>query len=129
MAEGMSDDFRKHFLGTHFFNPPRYLKLLEVIPTADTLSEVVSFVADFCDRKLPARIAERKVQPPDLPRLVGELESEAARQHQIAVAAEGHRFRDGALTVLTIVSVPGPTRCAPERRLASSVTETAFARL
>src|SRR5699024_3751339 len=36
MAEGRSDDFRKHFMGTHFFNPPRYLKLLEVIPTKDT---------------------------------------------------------------------------------------------
>ena len=36
MAEGRSDDFRKHWLGTHFFNPPRYLRLLEIIPTAET---------------------------------------------------------------------------------------------
>ena len=36
IAEGLSDGFKKHFLGTHFFNPPRYLKLLEIIPTADT---------------------------------------------------------------------------------------------
>src|SRR5690242_4773727 len=36
IAEGRSKGFKKHFLGTHFFNPPRYLKLLEVIPTADT---------------------------------------------------------------------------------------------
>src|SRR5690606_6137200 len=36
MAEGRSDDFRKHFCGTHFFNPPRYLRLLEIIPTPDT---------------------------------------------------------------------------------------------
>ena len=36
LAEGRSDGFRRHFLGTHFFNPPRYLKLLELIPTADT---------------------------------------------------------------------------------------------
>jgi 3-hydroxyacyl-CoA dehydrogenase len=40
MAEGMAEDFRRHFLGTHFFNPPRYLKLLEIIPTADTSPEV-----------------------------------------------------------------------------------------
>ncbi len=40
IAEGLSEGFRKHFLGTHFFNPPRYLKLLEVIPTPDTLPEV-----------------------------------------------------------------------------------------
>ena len=41
MAEGRSEDFQKHFLGTHFFNPPRYLKLLEVIPTKATNSEVL----------------------------------------------------------------------------------------
>ena len=52
MAEGRSDDFRRHFLGTHFFNPPRYLKLLETIPTSDTDREVVGFVADYCDRRL-----------------------------------------------------------------------------
>ncbi|HSO75232.1 MAG TPA: 3-hydroxyacyl-CoA dehydrogenase NAD-binding domain-containing protein, partial [Blastocatellia bacterium] len=44
MATGMSDDFRRQFLGTHFFNPPRYLKLLETIPTADTDRGVVDFV-------------------------------------------------------------------------------------
>ena len=38
MAEGRSEDFGKHFLGTHFFNPPRYLKLLEVIPAETTRS-------------------------------------------------------------------------------------------
>ena len=42
MAEGRSEDFQKHFLGTHFFNPPRYLKLLEVIPTKYTAPEVFS---------------------------------------------------------------------------------------
>ncbi|MFY9573905.1 MAG: 3-hydroxyacyl-CoA dehydrogenase NAD-binding domain-containing protein, partial [Blastocatellia bacterium] len=63
MAEGMSEDFRKHFLGTHFFNPPRYLKLLEVIPTADTLPEVVSFIADFCDRRLGKGIVFAKDTP------------------------------------------------------------------
>ena len=36
IAEGLPDDFRAHFLGTHFFNPPRYMKLLEIIPTGDT---------------------------------------------------------------------------------------------
>src|SRR5579859_4843343 len=47
IAEGRSDDFKRHFLGTHFFNPPRYLKLLEVIPTADTAPEVVAFMTAF----------------------------------------------------------------------------------
>src|SRR4030095_9341685 len=44
LAEGRSDDFRRHWIGTHFFNPPRYLHLLEVIPTADTSPVVVDAV-------------------------------------------------------------------------------------
>ncbi|HSB08271.1 MAG TPA: 3-hydroxyacyl-CoA dehydrogenase NAD-binding domain-containing protein [Blastocatellia bacterium] len=63
MAEGMSDDFRAHFLGTHFFNPPRYLKLLEVISTPDTLAEVVAAIADFCDRRLGKGIVFAKDTP------------------------------------------------------------------
>jgi 3-hydroxyacyl-CoA dehydrogenase len=47
IAEGRSDDFRAHFLGTHFFNPPRYLKLLELIPTGDTAPEVLDFMIGF----------------------------------------------------------------------------------
>jgi 3-hydroxyacyl-CoA dehydrogenase len=46
-----SADFRKHFIGTHFFNPPRYMKLLEVIPTADTAPEVTKFVRDFAEQR------------------------------------------------------------------------------
>ncbi len=52
MAEGRSDDFKNHFCGTHFFNPPRYLKLLEIIPTQHTLPEVISFLLDFGDKIL-----------------------------------------------------------------------------
>lgn len=47
MAEGRSEDFRKNFCGTHFFNPPRYLKLLEIIPTADTSQELIHFLMNF----------------------------------------------------------------------------------
>jgi 3-hydroxyacyl-CoA dehydrogenase len=49
MAEGRSDDFKKHFCGTHFFNPPRYLRLFEVIPTPYTSKEVVDFVMHYGD--------------------------------------------------------------------------------
>jgi 3-hydroxyacyl-CoA dehydrogenase len=52
MAEGRSEDFRKHFCGTHFFNPPRYLKLLEIIPTSDTDPEVVKFLMHYGDLDL-----------------------------------------------------------------------------
>lgn len=49
MAEGRSDDFQKYFCGTHFFNPPRYLRLLEIIPTAKTDQEIVSFLMHYGD--------------------------------------------------------------------------------
>ena len=52
MAEGRSDDFKKHFCGTHFFNPPRYLRLLEIIPTPFTDPEVVEFLMHFGDLHL-----------------------------------------------------------------------------
>ncbi len=52
IAEGASSDFKANFLGTHFFNPPRYMKLLEVIPTMETRPEITEFVRDFADRRL-----------------------------------------------------------------------------
>lgn len=52
MSEGRSDDFRKHFCGTHFFNPPRYLKLFEIIPGPDTSPEVIEFLQDYAARFL-----------------------------------------------------------------------------
>ena len=47
MTEGRSEDFQKHFLGTHFFNPPRYLQLLEIIPTPHTNPDIVDFLLDY----------------------------------------------------------------------------------
>ncbi len=52
MAEGRSEDFRKHFCGTHFFNPPRYLRLLEIIPTPETDPAIIDFLMEFGDRFL-----------------------------------------------------------------------------
>lgn len=52
MAEGRSADFKAHFCGTHFFNPPRYLRLLEIIPTADTKQEVIDFLMLYGDLQL-----------------------------------------------------------------------------
>ena len=49
LARAMPDDFRSHFLGTHFFNPPRYMKLLELIPTPETLPEIVKGISNFGD--------------------------------------------------------------------------------
>jgi len=52
LAEGMPDDFRRNFLGTHFFNPPRYMKLLELVPTPETLPEALETLRTFGDRVL-----------------------------------------------------------------------------
>src|SRR5204862_4987896 len=49
IAQGFSEEFRRHWLGTHFFNPPRYMKLLERIPTSDTAPEVVEALRYFHD--------------------------------------------------------------------------------
>jgi 3-hydroxyacyl-CoA dehydrogenase len=63
IAEGLTEDFRAHFLGTHFFNPPRYMKLLEVIPTADTSPAVVEFVTEFAERRLGKGVVVCKDTP------------------------------------------------------------------
>jgi len=63
IAEGLSEGFRAHFLGTHFFNPPRYLKLLEVIPTKDTLPEVVDAISEFGEYRLGKGIVICKDTP------------------------------------------------------------------
>ncbi len=63
MAEGRSDDFRKHWLGTHFFNPPRYLRLLEIIPTAETDPAVVNAMVKFGDHVLGKGVVIAKDTP------------------------------------------------------------------
>ncbi|WP_342536121.1 3-hydroxyacyl-CoA dehydrogenase/enoyl-CoA hydratase family protein [Sporosarcina sp. FSL K6-3508] len=67
MAEGRSEDFQKHFLGTHFFNPPRYLKLLEIIPTQTTAPEVVDFMTTFGENRLGKGVVIAK----DTPNFIG----------------------------------------------------------
>jgi len=67
IAEGRSEEFKKHFLGTHFFNPPRYLKLLEVIPTKDTDKGVIEFISWFGEYRLGKGIVLCK----DTPNFIG----------------------------------------------------------
>jgi 3-hydroxyacyl-CoA dehydrogenase len=67
MTEGRSDDFKKHFCGSHFFNPPRYLKLLEIIPTKNTAPEVVSFLMNFGEQFL----GKTTVLAKDTPAFIG----------------------------------------------------------
>lgn len=67
MIEDASDELKKHFLGTHFFNPPRYLKLLEIIPTKDTDPEIVAFMKEFGENVLGKGVVEAK----DTPNFIG----------------------------------------------------------
>ncbi len=63
ISEGFSEQFRRHFLGTHFFNPPRYLHLLELIPGVDTDPEILTFIASFAERRLGKGIVPCKDTP------------------------------------------------------------------
>jgi 3-hydroxyacyl-CoA dehydrogenase len=67
IAEGRSGDFRRHWLGTHFFNPPRYLRLLEVIPTTETDPAVVDTIRTFADHHLGKGVVVAK----DTPNFIG----------------------------------------------------------
>ncbi len=63
LAEGRGEEFRKHFAITHFFNPPRYMKLLEIVPCEDTLPEVLETLAETCERALGKGIVWAKDTP------------------------------------------------------------------
>jgi len=63
VAEGRSDDFQQHWAGTHFFNPPRYMKLVELIPGPKTRPEVLATLSDFCDRQLGKGVVVAKDTP------------------------------------------------------------------
>ncbi len=63
MVSDNSSEFRKHFLGTHFFNPPRYMKLLELIPCEETSKEVLDYMHRFCERTLGKGVVYAKDTP------------------------------------------------------------------
>lgn len=98
MAEGRTSDFRRHFLGTHFFNPPRYLKLLEVIPTQDTAEDVVSFMKRFGEEVLGKGVVIAK----DTPNFI------ANRIGTYGLLSTVHQMLDNGYSVGEVDSVTGP---------------------
>jgi 3-hydroxyacyl-CoA dehydrogenase len=86
LSVGLSEDFRGHWLGTHFFNPPRYMKLLEVIPTAETLPAVIQAVAEIGDRRLGKGIVYAKDTPNFIANRIGTL----SLQHTLQLMIESH---------------------------------------
>jgi len=104
IADGRSDAFRKHFLGTHFFNPPRYLRLVELIPTADTDPAVASALAHFID----IRLGKGVVIARDTPNFIG---------NRIALfdAAQVLRAVDrGDVTIEEVDAITGPAIGRPK---------------
>src|SRR5215471_5181515 len=63
IAQGFSEDFRRHWFGTHFFNPPRYMRLLEIIPTPETDPAAIDAVSRFCDIRMGKGIVVAKDTP------------------------------------------------------------------
>jgi 3-hydroxyacyl-CoA dehydrogenase len=104
LAEGRSDDFRKHWLGTHFFNPPRYLRLLEVIPTPDTLPEIVNTVAHFADHRLGKGVVIAK----DSPNFIGNHIGLYAFMRTLA------RVAAGEYTIEEVDAITGPPLGRPK---------------
>src|SRR5262252_5623128 len=63
IAQGLPEEFQQNWAGTHFFNPPRYLKLVEVVPGPKTSADVVETLSDFCDRRLGKGVVVAKDTP------------------------------------------------------------------
>lgn len=104
MTEGMSEEFKQHFLGAHFFNPPRYLKLLEVIPAKETLPQVVDFISKFCEFRLGKGIVVCK----DTPNFIGN------RVFSVAGAFTMKYVLENGYTVPEVDSITGPLLGRPK---------------
>ena len=104
LVEGRSDDFKAHFCGTHFFNPPRYLQLLEVIPAPDTRPEVVDFFMAYGEKIL----GKQTVLCKDTPAFI------ANRVGVFAIQALFHTVQDMGLSVEAVDKLTGPAMGRPK---------------
>ncbi|HEX8494963.1 MAG TPA: 3-hydroxyacyl-CoA dehydrogenase/enoyl-CoA hydratase family protein [Pyrinomonadaceae bacterium] len=83
IAAECSADFKAHFLGTHFFNPPRYMKLLEVIPTAETKPEITAFMTEFAERRLGKGVVICKDTPNFIANRFGSISAATALSYAL----------------------------------------------
>lgn len=104
LTEGRSDDFKKHFAGTHFFNPVRYLPLLEIIPTADTDPQVLKFYMDYG----AAFLGKTTVQAKDTPAFI------ANRIGVFSMMNLLHEVKNLGLNVTDIDKLTGPVIGRPK---------------
>jgi len=104
MTKGRSEDFKIHFLGTHFFNPPRYLELLEIIPANDTSSEVVDFMMDYGKRYL----GKKTVLCKDTPAFI------ANRIGVFSIMSLFHKVIETKLSIEEVDALTGPVLGRPK---------------
>lgn len=104
MLEGRSEDFKKHFCGTHFFNPPRYLQLLEIIPTPETDPSVIDFFMDYGRRFL----GKKTVLCKDTPAFI------ANRVGVYSIMSLFHAVNELGLTIEEVDKLTGPVLGRPK---------------
>lgn len=104
MSEGRSEDFQKHFCGTHFFNPPRYLKLFEIIPGPQTSPEVLSFLSEYGEKFL----GKTSVVAKDTPAFIGN------RVGIYGIQSLFHLVKEMGLTVEEVDKLTGPVIGRPK---------------
>ena len=104
MSDGRSEDFQKHFCGTHFFNPPRYLKLLEIIPGPKTDPEVLIFLTEYGDKFL----GKTTIVTKDTPAFIGN------RIGIFGIQSLFHQVKDLDLSVEEIDKLTGPVIGRPK---------------
>ena len=107
MSSDLTPEFRRHFLGTHFFNPVRYMKLLEIVPGPETLPEIVDFMEDFCERILGKGVVRAK----DTPNFIGNR----IGVHGLMTAI--HRMQSAGLTITEVDALFGPMMGRPKTAL------------
>ena len=104
MSEGRSEDFQKHFCGTHFFNPARYLKLFEIIPGPQTSTEVLDFLFDYGSKYL----GKTSVVAKDTPAFIGN------RIGIFGIQSLFHLVKDMGLTIEEVDKLTGPVIGRPK---------------
>jgi len=98
MTDGRSDDFKKHFCGTHFFNPPRYLRLFEIIPGKETDPEVLEFLEMYGEKFL----GKKTVLAKDTPAFIGN------RIGIFSIMSLFHMVKDMGMTIEEVDKLTGP---------------------
>ena len=98
MTDGRSDDFKKHFCGTHFFNPPRYLRLFEIIPGKETSKEVLDFLEMYGEKYL----GKKSVLAKDTPAFIGN------RIGIFSIMSLFHMVKDMGMTIEEVDKLTGP---------------------